>query len=61
MAKELTKKQTAKNETDPNREQEIRRRAYILYEERGHEDGHDIDEWLRAEADINAAAQKAAA
>jgi len=61
MAKELTKKQPAKNETDPNREQEIRRRAYALYEERGHEDGHDVDDWLRAEADINAAAQKAAA
>jgi len=61
MAKELTKKQTAKNETEPNREQEIRRRAYTLYEERGHEDGHDVDDWLRAEADINAAVQKAAA
>ena len=61
MEKELTKKQTAKNETDPNREQEIRRRAYALYEERGHEDGHDVDDWLRAEADINASAQKAAA
>ena len=35
MAKELTKKQTAKTETDPNREQEIRLRAYTLYEERG--------------------------
>ena len=46
MAKELTKKQTAKIETDPNREQEIRRRAYALYEERGHEDGHDVDDWL---------------
>ncbi|MGD1079687.1 MAG: DUF2934 domain-containing protein [Candidatus Sulfotelmatobacter sp.] len=61
MARESTKRQTEKNETDPNREQEIRRRAYALYEERGHEDGHDVDDWLRAEADVNAAAQKAAA
>ena len=61
MAKELTKKQPAKNETDPNREQEICLRAFTLYEERGREDGHGIDDWLRAEADINAAAQKAAA
>ena len=61
MAKELTKKQTAKTETDPNREQEIRLRAYTLYEERGREDGHAIDDWLRAEAELSATAQKAAA
>lgn len=61
MARESTKRQTEKNETDPNREQEIRRRAYALYEERGREDGHDIDDWLRAEAELSATAQKAAA
>lgn len=61
MAKELTKKQTAKTETDPNREQEIRLRAYRLYEERGREDGHDIDDWLRAEAEVSTTAQRAAA
>ncbi|HET8668538.1 MAG TPA: DUF2934 domain-containing protein [Terriglobales bacterium] len=61
MAKELTKKQTAKTETDPNREQEIRLRAYTLYEERGREDGHDIDDWLRAEAEVSTTAQRAAA
>jgi Protein of unknown function (DUF2934) len=61
MAKELTKKQTANVETDRNREQEIRRRAYTLYEERGREDGHDIDDWLRAEAEVSATGQKAAA
>jgi hypothetical protein len=61
MAKEPTSKQTAKMETDPNREQETRRRAYALYEERGREDGHDIDDWLRAESELTATAQKAAA
>lgn len=61
MAKELTKKLTAKIETDPNREQEIRLRAYTLYEERGREDGHDIDDWLRAEAEVSTTAQRAAA
>jgi uncharacterized protein HemX len=35
-------------------EEEIRRRAYELYEERGSEDGHDLDDWLRAEAEITA-------
>ena len=44
MAKEPTNKQTAKIEADPKREQEIRRRAYALYEERGREDGHDTDD-----------------
>lgn len=61
MAKEPTNRQTAKIETDPNREQEIRRRAYALYEERGGEDGHDIDDWIRAESEVSATAQKAAA
>jgi oligoendopeptidase F len=35
-------------------EEEIRRRAYELYAERGREDGHDFDDWLRAEAEITA-------
>jgi hypothetical protein len=61
MAKEPTNKQTAKIEADPNREQEIRRRAYAFYEERGREDGHDTDDWLRAEAEVSATAQTAAA
>jgi hypothetical protein len=35
-----------------NFEEEIRRRAYELYEECGREDGHDFDDWLRAEEEI---------
>jgi len=30
----------------------IRRRGYQLYEERLWEDGHDIEDWLRAEEEI---------
>ena len=30
----------------------IAHRAYELYEERGREPGHDIDDWLKAEHDI---------
>jgi hypothetical protein len=30
----------------------IRRRAYDLYEARGREDGHDLDDWLHAEEEI---------
>ncbi len=36
----------------PNVEDEIRRRAYELYEQRGREDGHDVEDWLRAEEEI---------
>ncbi len=31
---------------------EIRRRAYKLYEERGRADGHALEDWLQAEADL---------
>ena len=33
-------------------EQRIRNRAYELYEARGREDGHAVDDWLRAEQQI---------
>ena len=46
---------------EENREEEIRRRAYELYEERGHEDGHDVEDWLRAEAEITGRSERAAA
>lgn len=35
-----------------NLEEHIRYRAYQMYEARGREDGHDLDDWLRAEAEI---------
>jgi hypothetical protein len=31
---------------------EIRRRAYKLYEERGKADGHALEDWLQAKADL---------
>jgi hypothetical protein len=33
-------------------EHEIRLRAQELYEARGRKDGHALDDWLRAEAEI---------
>ena len=36
----------------PNLEEEIRRLAFELYVERGREDGHDLDDWLNAEAEV---------
>ena len=32
--------------------EQIRCRAYELYERRGHADGRDIDDWLQAEAEL---------
>ena len=33
-------------------EEKIRIRAYLLFEKRGGEHGHDLADWLQAEADI---------
>ncbi len=33
-------------------EEYIRLRAYQLYEQRGRQDGHDLEDWLEAEAEI---------
>lgn len=35
-----------------DKEERIRLRAYELYIERGRLDGHDMDDWLQAEAEI---------
>ncbi len=32
--------------------EQIRRRAYELYEQRGREHGHDEQDWLKAEAEL---------
>jgi len=40
--------------------EQIARRAYELYVWRGREDGHDLDDWLQAEAEIMGEAAKAA-
>jgi hypothetical protein len=37
-----------------DRTERIRQRALELYEARGREAGHDIDDWLQAEAEIEA-------
>lgn len=40
--------------------EEIARRAYALYEERGCCDGCDVDDWLQAEAEVIAGGAKPA-
>jgi hypothetical protein len=39
-------------ETPRSAEEEIRRRAYELYEQDGRQDGRDREHWLRAEAEV---------
>ena len=34
-------------------EDEIRVRAYELYQQRGGDEGHDVEDWLRAEEEIS--------
>jgi hypothetical protein len=51
----LTMKETPKPSSIPTEkklEQQIRLRAYELYEARGRANGHEIDDWLQAEIDI---------
>jgi len=53
MEKEVTKKQPTRVTGEPQElEDQIRRRAQELYEARGREDGHELDDWLRAEEEI---------
>jgi hypothetical protein len=42
-------------------EEQIRRRAYELYEARGRGDGHDVEDWLEAEAEITGRSEMIAA
>ena len=43
------------------REEQIRLRAYELYEARGRGDGHDLEDWLEAETEINGTSERVAA
>ena len=53
MAQDNTRKTFTMTGAQPqNLEEQIRHRAYELYEARGREDGHDFDDWLRAEDEI---------
>jgi len=63
MAQEVHKKPPANTTTDSKLvpEEVIRSRAYELFEERGREDGHDLDDWLRAETQLIEATAEATA
>ena len=36
---------------------QIRQRAFELYEARGREDGHEVEDWLRAEEELTETAE----
>ena len=52
----MTNKKSRTKEPDSDSlevtEELVRQRAYCYYEERGREDGHDVEDWFRAEAEI---------
>ena len=53
MSKDITKKPPTAVTKDPqDLEHHTRLRAHELYEARGREDGHELDDWLRAEEEI---------
>lgn len=58
MTHDPTKKKptNVQTESQPNVEEEIRRRAFEIYEMRGREAGHDLDDWLLAEAEVKGSA-----
>ena len=53
--------ESARTIPDKKIEEQIRQRAYGLYEARGSEDGHALDDWLQAETEILGMEQEAAA
>ena len=59
----LTMKETprpASTPTEKKLEAQIRLRAYEKYEARGHENGHELDDWLEAEIEITGNATQGA-
>lgn len=53
--------ETKRNVTPINVEEEIRRRAYELYEQRGCAPGRDDEDWLMAEREVLARYQQQSA
>ena len=48
----VTVKMSTSNPPEPMLEHAIRQRAYELYVQRGMAPGHDVDDWLKAEAEL---------
>ena len=52
MAQQVGKTSQPIHHEPQNVEEAIRTRAYELYEERGRDGGHDLEDWLRAEREV---------
>jgi Protein of unknown function (DUF2934) len=55
----MTTNQTTGSTSDL--QEQIRRRAYELYEERGKDDRHELADWLQAESELTQQRSKAMA
>jgi hypothetical protein len=49
------------NDISSEQEQRIRLRAYEIFQQHGRQDGHDLDDWLQAEAELTQQQPKTAA
>ncbi len=45
---------TVSNDLSQAQMEKIRQRAYELFEARGREEGHELEDWLQAEAEVAA-------
>jgi hypothetical protein len=50
---------TQMKKSAPDLQEQIRRRAYELYEQRGSNDGHELGGWLQSEAEVTQKKAKA--
>ena len=44
--------ETRATESPVDIQEQVRRRAFEQYEQRGREGGHDLDDWLQAESEL---------
>ena len=54
-------KETRATQSPVDSQEQVRRRAFELYEQRGREHGHDLDDWLQAESEFAPQQTKAVA
>ena len=56
MTTQRSRIQTTSTKIEPTQhedlQEQVRRRAYELYELRGRENGHDLEDWLQAESEV---------
>jgi DUF2934 family protein len=52
MESNPSKKSPARTSETNDLESRIRLRAFALYQDRGGEEGHDVEDWLRAEEEL---------